>query len=236
MPKDLGAAAGSIGALEDELRRRMYLFIRHHGRPVSREEAAGHAGISRKLAAFHLDKLVEKGLLKVHYARPPGRRSGRGAGRSSKLYEPSETEISVSLPERRYDVVSEILTEAIQTRRDHEAPEDAARRIAHDTGVALGQELAGKRSRPHLRPARVKALVRRILSERGYEPYPDGSGGLRLRNCPFYALSRRAPELICELNQRLVDGLVRGLGNESLEAVLDRQPNQCCIHVKPSDR
>lgn len=80
------------------------------------------------------------------------------------------------------------------------------------------------------------SMSRQRQSERGYEPYPDGSGGLRLRTCPFYALSRRAPELICELNQRLVDGLVRGLGNESLEAVLDRQPNQCCIHVKPSDR
>ena len=34
---------------------------------MSREEAAAHVGISRKLAAFHLDRLVEAGLL---VARP----------------------------------------------------------------------------------------------------------------------------------------------------------------------
>jgi hypothetical protein len=32
------------------------LFIRQQARPVSHDEAGDHVGISRKLAAFHLDK------------------------------------------------------------------------------------------------------------------------------------------------------------------------------------
>ncbi|MBK5228026.1 MAG: winged helix-turn-helix transcriptional regulator, partial [Actinobacteria bacterium] len=101
MLRGLRKGAGAVAALEDDLRRRMYLFIRSQGRAISRDEAAEHVGISRKLAAFHLDKLVERGLLTAHYARLPGR-TGPGAGRSSKLYEPSELEVNVSIPERRY--------------------------------------------------------------------------------------------------------------------------------------
>src|SRR4029078_11433197 len=76
MKRDVSALA----ALDDDLRRQMYLEIRQRRRPVSREEVAEAVGVSRKLAAFHLDKLVDRGLLVATYARPPGR-GGRGAGR-----------------------------------------------------------------------------------------------------------------------------------------------------------
>src|SRR5512134_2826917 len=90
--------AEALGALEDELRRRLYLFVRTQGRPVNRDEAAAAEGISRKLAAFHLDKLVDRGLLTATYARPPGR-GGRGAGRTAKYYQPSSREFHVTIPE-----------------------------------------------------------------------------------------------------------------------------------------
>ena len=46
----------AIAVLADDLRRRMYEFIRRADGPVTRDEAAAAVGISRKLAAFHLDK------------------------------------------------------------------------------------------------------------------------------------------------------------------------------------
>ena len=55
-----------VGALDDDLRRRMYAYCRRAGHSVTRDEAAAHVGISRKLAAFHLDKLVDAGLLWAH--------------------------------------------------------------------------------------------------------------------------------------------------------------------------
>src|SRR5688572_23791265 len=108
-----GPNIARIAVLEDDLRRRIYEFLRRAGRPVTREEVASDAGISWRLAAFHLEKLLERGLLKAHYARPPGR-SGPGAGRSAKYYEPSEIEVEVPLPERRYDLVGRLLIEAIE--------------------------------------------------------------------------------------------------------------------------
>src|SRR5690348_16796535 len=103
MLRGLEEATGPIAVLDEDLRRRMYLYIRGQRRPVTRDEAAREIGISRKLAAFHLDKMVERGLLITSYARPEGR-SGRGAGRTSKRYEPSDLQVEVSIPERRYDL------------------------------------------------------------------------------------------------------------------------------------
>lgn len=230
----LGPAAASIGALEDDLRRSMYLFIRRAGAPVSRDEAAAAVGISRKLAAFHLDKLVDKGLLSSHYARPPGR-SGPGAGRSAKYYEPSEEQFDVSFPPRSYDVVGSILVDAIVASEDGTSPKEAANRIAFENGSALGQEV---KRRSGLRPPgaeRTLGIAEKVLQENGYEPYRDEVGALRLRNCPFHDLSRRAPELVCGLNKEFVEGLLRGLGNENVTAELDRRPGECCVRLQVPD-
>jgi predicted ArsR family transcriptional regulator len=233
MLRGLGKGAGAIGALEDDLRRRMYLFIRQRGRPISRDEAADHVGISRKLAAFHLDKLVGKGLLTAHYARLPGR-GGRGAGRSSKLYEPSDLEVDVSIPERRYDIVGEIMVAAL-TEDSKESPREVARRIAYDRGHAIGRDV---KTELRLRPPgskRVLAVAEETLTAYGYEPYRVGEGTISLRSCPFHDLSRRAPDLVCGLNREFIDGLLRGLGNDSVEAALEPTLGECCVKLRAKE-
>src|SRR5687767_11779523 len=230
MLRGLRKGAGAIGALEDELRQRMYVFIRNQGKPVSRDEAAEHVGISRKLAAFHLDKLVERGLLTAHYARLPGR-GGRGAGRSSKLYEPSDLEVDVSIPERRYDIVGEIMVTAL-SENSTEPPGDVARRIAHDKGRAIGEEVkTGSRLRPP-GSERALAVAEETLASYGYEPYRLRDDTISLRNCPFHNLSQRAPELVCGMNREFIDGFLRGLGNESVEAALEPTPGECCVKLR----
>ena len=230
MLRGLEKGAGAVAALEDDLRRRMYVFIRGQGRPVSRDEAAEQVGISRKLAAFHLDKLVERGLLTAHYARLPGR-GGRGAGRSSKLYESSDLEIDVSIPERRYDIVGEIMLAAL-TEDSKEPPQETARRIAYDKGHAIGEEV---KAELHLRPPgaeRALAVAEEILARYGYEPYRVADDMISLRNCPFHNLSQRAPELVCGMNREFIDGFLRGLGNESVEAALVPTPGECCVKLR----
>ncbi|MGH8887131.1 MAG: helix-turn-helix transcriptional regulator [Egibacteraceae bacterium] len=231
MHRDLESAAIRVGVLSDELRRRMYEFIRTTGRPVSRDEAAAQVGISHKLAAFHLDKLVDHGLLKAHYARLPGR-SGPGAGRSSKLYEPSDVEIEVSIPPRRYDVVGRILVEAVESGRQDESPRDTVRRVARRFGVELGEQFRRERRLRPPGPERALAIAERILARHGFEPYRDDQGQVALRNCPFRDLARTAPDLVCGLNQALLDGLLRGLGNQSVEALLEPKPGQCCVSLR----
>jgi predicted ArsR family transcriptional regulator len=231
MESNLKSTAASLGALEDDIRRRMYLFIREQARPVSRDEAAKEAGISHKLAAFHLDKLVDRGLLKAHYARPAGRR-GPGAGRPSKLYEPSAGELTLSIPERRYDLVGQILVDAIESRSREESTSDATRRVARQAGEELGREIRRARRLHPAGPERALSVARDILQDQGFEPYEGAKGELALRNCPFHVLAQRAPELVCGLNQAFVDGMLRGLGNETVEAALEPEPGQCCVKLR----
>jgi predicted ArsR family transcriptional regulator len=54
------------------VRRSLYLYVAGQNRDVSRDEAAAAVGVTRGLAAFHLDKLVEEGLLAARYRRLTG--------------------------------------------------------------------------------------------------------------------------------------------------------------------
>lgn len=91
----------AVGALAEPVRRRLYRYVVATPDAIGRDAAAEAAGISRSLAAFHLDKLVEAGLLAVTYRRLSGR-AGPGAGRPSKLYLRAPGERAVSLPPRSY--------------------------------------------------------------------------------------------------------------------------------------
>jgi predicted ArsR family transcriptional regulator len=221
----------AIAALDDPGRRRLYELVRDAGHPVSRDEAAEKAGISRSLAAFHLDKLVERDLLTFSYARPPGR-SGPGAGRPSKLYRPSTAEVEVSIPERHYDAIGKLLVDSIL--EDPGAPdrlsvaEDVAGREGRVIGEAVRKEL-------RLRPSgaeRALTTASDVLRGRGYEPYLAEDGSLRLRSCPFHALARHAPQLVCRMNRAFIEGIVRGLGNDSVEAALEPAEGECCVTLR----
>jgi len=226
--KDRLQAIRPLAALDSALRRRIYGFVRDQGRPVTRDDVAKEAGISRRLAAFHLDTLLDRGLLRAHYARPPGR-TGPGAGRSSKMYEPSDLEIEVSLPERRYDLAGKLLVEAIRAEGPGEPAKEAALRVARDEGVAVGQETARREEIRHPGPERALSVAREALTDLGYEPYGDTRTKVALRNCPFHSLAKQAPELMCTMNQAFIDGLLRGLGNDSVRSVLACEPGDCCV-------
>jgi predicted ArsR family transcriptional regulator len=229
MGQRLDEAVGLVGVLEDPLRRRLYAFVRREDHPVTRDEATEEAGISRKLAAFHLDKLVERGLLRASYARPPGR-SGPGAGRPAKRYEPSDVTIEVAIPERRYDLVGDLLVDAIREAAPDEPATDAASRVSWDAGFDVGRSIRKERRLRPPGPERALAVTREVLERQGFEPVREGDR-VWLRNCPFQRLAQKAPDLVCVMNRTYIDGLVRGLGNERLDVVLDRAPGRCCVQV-----
>ena len=68
----------SLAALGDPTRRRLYLFVVSRPDGAGRVEAAEAAGVSRGLAAFHLDRLVAEDLLVADYRRLSGRTESAG--------------------------------------------------------------------------------------------------------------------------------------------------------------
>ncbi len=215
-----------IAGLDEPLRRGLYFLVAGRSAEVSRDEAARELGISRALAAFHLDKLVEAGLLDVTYRRTSGR-TGPGAGRPSKLYRPSRQELAVSLPERRYELAARLLLQAAE-RAPSDGARDALRAVAYAWGQRLGVE-ARARAAPEIGSDRLLREAVRLLVRCGYEPSRDARGNVLLRNCPFEALTTDHRELVCGMNVALLEGVVAGLELDGITAKLDPQPGMCCV-------
>lgn len=221
-------AVAAIAALDDDVRRSLYEYVRAAGSPVTREAAAGGVGISRKLAAFHLDKLVELGLLRSGFGGAPGRR----VGRAPRLYEPSTTDIAVRVPERAPDVLAEILVEAVTGQRAGEDGTRAAMRVARTHGAAAGARARAGTRGGRIGAERAAALARDVLAEHGFEPY-QAAGALRLRNCPFHPHAAREPQFVCGLNCEYLRGVIDGMGAEGrLRAELAPRAGECCVEIR----
>jgi predicted ArsR family transcriptional regulator len=212
----------AIGALHEPMRRAVYEYAARSAEPVGRNEVAEALGIGRTLAAFHLDRLAAAGLLEVSYARLSGR-TGPGAGRPAKLYRRSAAEHSVSLPPRRYLDAAGLLAEAVESAGADEHLFAAARR----RGRAMGREAAATAG-----PATPDGLVE-VLAGQGYEPAP-GDGRIVLGNCPFHAVARDYPPLVCGMNLALIEGLVEVLPASGAVPRMEPGAGRCCVVIEPS--
>jgi predicted ArsR family transcriptional regulator len=226
-------AIKAVAALEEDLRRGMYAFIRAARRPVTRDEAAASVGISRKLAAFHLDKLVDAGLLRARYEAVGGIRK---VGRTPKVYEPAGTDFTVTIPPRRHGVLADILVDAVVTEREGETARQATLRVAADQGAQLGTaERAGARP-GRLGAERGLTLTENVLARHGFEPSRETPTRVRLRNCPFHPLAARAPDLVCGVTQAFLAGIVTGLRVPNVAAVLvPPRAGECCVELRGTE-
>ncbi|MFD7414118.1 helix-turn-helix transcriptional regulator [Kitasatospora purpeofusca] len=224
----------AIAVLQDPVRRRLYEYVVAQGREVGRNEAAEGAGVARTLAAHHLDRLTEAGLLESGSRRLTGR-SGPGAGRPAKVYTRARAEHAVSLPARDYRTAAELLAGAAESAGLDLALQEAARH--------RGEALRGAGA-----PCGDLDRAMELLATRGYEPYPvrgeragedDGDGGdggaataVRMRNCPFHAVAEKFPPLVCGMNLALLEGL---LGTDGpVRARMDARPGECCVVIEAS--
>jgi predicted ArsR family transcriptional regulator len=236
-------AWGTLELLSDRTRRALYELVRSaRGHGITREQAAEAIGISRGLAAFHLDKLVDAGLLSAVYEAP----EPRGRGRAPKVYRAADGGIDFSLPARRYDLLGEILAAAIDAEPTNAEPTNAEPTNAEPTN-AVSREAAPRDAalRAAYRRGRVEAAterrsgggrVERLLERLGFEPdrVRDAPEAIRLRNCPFHRLATRHTELICGINQAFITGILHGLGMTAIEADLAPAPGFCCVRVAPT--
>jgi predicted ArsR family transcriptional regulator len=202
----------ALGTLVDPTRRRVYEAVAGADGPLGRDDVAQALAIGRTLAAFHLDKLAEAGLLEFAFARPDGR-SGPGAGRPAKLYRTAARDVAVQVPPRNYPDLSVMLAEAL----DRSGRDEIAYEVARAAGAAAG---------------RVGTEPVEALAERGYAPV-DRDGTIVLRNCPFHAVAHEFPPLICGMNLALVRGMAEA-GGWACTPELDPQTGRCCVTLRPS--
>lgn len=220
----------AVASLGDETRRHLFDHVAAAPGPVSRDDAAGALGLPRSTASFHLDRLVRDGLLTVEF-RKLGGKAGPGSGRPAKLYRPAVREVSVSVPERNYDLAAELLATAIE---ESSAGAGGAREVLLRTAYARGLGAA---------EAGPGAGLADLLTAEGYQPADDGDGGLALLNCPFHRLAQGHTGVVCAMNGAFLGGVAAGCGVapdrvEALDIVALRAageagPAQCCARIRP---
>lgn len=208
----------AVAALDEPTRRRLYDHVVRQPAPVSRDEAAAALGLARQTAAFHLDRLAAESLLDVVYERRSGR-TGPGAGRPAKLYQRSTQQVTVSLPERHYELAGRLLAQALE---ESEATGEPMRSVLHRRAHELGARLAG----------RDRTDVFELLEQHGFEPRRDGDA-IVLGNCPFHALAREHTQTVCGMNLHLLRGVLRGLDDVGYQARLAPAPGHCCVRLEP---
>jgi predicted ArsR family transcriptional regulator len=230
-PSDMDQQLTGLAGLGDPLRRALYRYVVEREEPVSREDAADAVGISRPLAAYHLDKLIQDGLLEARYRRRSGRR-GPGAGRPAKHYVRADRQLDLSLPARDYAALAELLAGAVEADTSGTA-QAALNRAASALGTELGTEAASHTTGDG-DPTSVLASLQQALAGRGYEPHEDPDGTIRLRNCPFDRIAAHHRNLVCGANHAMLQSLTDQLGGDPpVRAVLDPQPGRCCVVLTP---
>lgn len=218
----------AVAALDDPTRRRLYDYVVRQPGPVSRDDAASAFELPRTTAAFHLDRLVNEGLLDVVYQRRTGR-TGPGAGRPAKLYRRSDQHVAVSLPQRHYELAGRLLSSALEhAERSGDSPRASLDQRAYQLGKELGETACGEAGDRDTRDT-----VLRVLETYGFQPRIEG-GDVTLANCPFHTLAQEYTELVCGMNLRLLGGLLDGLAPTGLTAHLDPAPPRCCVRLEPA--
>lgn len=222
---DFVSQVSGVSTLAEPARRALYLYVAAQPEAVSRDQAAASTGLPRHTAKFHLDKLVEEGLLDTEFRRLTGRR-GPGAGRPTKLYRRSARQVAITLPPRHYDLAGQILAGAVEDAARDGAPVlEAVQRAATAAGHRLGAEEQGLRDGGCAAPLNDLTAV---FNAHGYEPRVLGDVVV-LGNCPFHALARDHTALVCGMNLHLITAMLDELGHPEVQARLDPAPDRCCV-------
>ncbi len=176
--------------------------------------------MARSTVSFHLDRLVQDGLLAVEFHKPAGR-TGPGSGRPAKMYRTVGSEIGASVPDRNYDLAGELMATAIEASQADGAPVAESLRAA---AFLKGRELA-----------EAAGDLEEFLTESGYQPEHDGEGGYLLPNCPFHRLSRAHAAVVCDMNGAFLRGAAVGCGSPEERVAPAAGAGHCCARITDGD-
>ncbi|WAJ35121.1 helix-turn-helix domain-containing protein [Arthrobacter sp. FX8] len=210
----------AVASLTDAKRLHLFELVASSPRPLGRDDVAEAAGMARSTVSFHLDRLVQDGLLAVEFHKPAGR-TGPGSGRPAKMYRTVGSEIGASVPDRNYDLAGELMATAIEASQADGAPVAESLRAA---AFLKGRELA-----------EAAGDLEEFLTESGYQPEHDGEGGYLLPNCPFHRLSRAHAAVVCDMNGAFLRGAAVGCGSPEERVAPAAGAGHCCARITGGD-
>ncbi|MGW9629119.1 helix-turn-helix transcriptional regulator [Agromyces sp. NPDC055520] len=180
------------------------------GHAVDARELADALGVHVTTARFHLDKLVEAGVV-VAAAEHSSRR-----GRPRLRYALVDVVATRARDERSREQLIEVLAVAL----DGQASETRAR-LAREAGRRWAENLAGDDAA--MRDDTATDRLTRMLDELGFAPEPVAEG-LSLHACPFRDSARRHRDVICGVHAGLIGEVLAGA-----ELLPFTAPDRCLV-------
>lgn len=209
-------------ALAGASRLRILRALRETESPLDADELAALVGLHRNTVRSHLSVLERGGLVE----RAPAPRDT--PGRPRIVYRPAPEQDS------GYLTLSRILAERLagSRRQVSEAMVEAGRAWGH----AAVDDAAGAVSEDP-----VEGVVE-LLDEVGFEPEvragpSRGSTDVLLHACPFRAVAKEHPEIVCSVHLGLIRGALERLGAGVEASGLEPfvRPDLCIAHLSPSE-
>lgn len=207
------------------------------GQALSAQELAEVVGLHLTTVRFHLDQMVDAGMLIAVRAAPSG-----GAGRPRKLY--SVPTVPMQAPTephalQAYAALSEVVTRAagqsgsrsVELADHDQAPLEQTPRALEESGREWARDHVGRvvaevsQAGPATTPGAWLGkigVVLDLLVGWGHAPELRTTPGaaetdILLRDCPFLALAKDQPHMVCGVHRGLLRGALDALGEESVE-------------------
>jgi predicted ArsR family transcriptional regulator len=198
-------------ALGEDTRFAIFRQITSAEKPLTVKDLVALFGMHHSAIRIHLNKLEEAGLIISRKQHNPG-----AVGRPQLTFLPNPRALSITLPARNYQLLSQLLLEFAARSEDP----DKAKEFAHSWGGSY------IRTRGYLADGRlpfeqgVAALVEE-LQALGNAPQnlllDDDSASFTQSNCPFLELAQRYRPLVCSLHQSLNRGMMMELTGKEIE-------------------
>jgi len=216
-------AASPDAALASLPRRRLLELLRSARTPQDAHTLAAAAGLHVTTVRFHLDVLCRAGLV---HGRPQPRAA---AGRPRTVY----STLTDAAPDG-YSTLTRLLsaqmgdTPAVRATRAEQAGVQWAKELTADAGPVsrMGAEEAAR-------------SVTGLFAQLGFRPElvgDDAGRQLRLHACPFRAVARAHPEVICSIHLGLLRGVLTELGAPATTSTLRPfvEPELCVVDLSPA--
>jgi predicted ArsR family transcriptional regulator len=203
-------------------------ILQSAGNPLGVGDIAQRVGLHPNTARFHLDALVEQGLVEV------AREVRDAPGRPRGLY--TATAQSARAGRRSYQLLADVLTSYVATHVSRPAE------AAVEAGEAWGRSLA-ERPVPFRRVGAAAATAHLVesLDEIGFAPEAVTVGRERrilLHHCPFREAAEQHGEVVCVVHLGLLRGMLAELGAPLQAAELEpfAEPNLCVSRLTARPR
>lgn len=206
--------------------------------PHSAREIAEHLGVHITTARFHLDLLIDAGIVQTQSIRS-------GVGRPHKVYSVRPGSLRAASSEQSYRRLAELLADSLAAGQ-HTTPEDAGAAWGRSkTAAVLGAGTGDPARSSGQWIGKIGQMVD-VLQEWGYTPEialaADGrTARVSLRDCPFLELAAKHPDVVCGVHRGLIRGTLEALGENNTEIGLEPfiGPTHCLAHLRtrsPFDR